>query len=388
MLATTGGEYGQDLPGGGYSTGLEVSSWSMPADTRSQGDPSTRRRKRERLNKTQKFVRLLEMLQTPGGVPAAELMAELDLDDRTFRRYMVDLKKLDIPVRSVGRGAGRRISVAPRYQREGVQLSLLELVSLRFGRSVFDFLTGTGFAQDMDDALETLSTLAIGAPGIHLAHDLDRKFIAVPEHRKDHTRDAEIIEDILTALLYQNPAQGHYAKVGGPTRTYDLHPLTLAIFRQGLYLFALDLEVDRVKTFAVDRFRHFERARTDHFEYPEDFDPYELVRDAFGIIGGPVQDVVLRFNRRATPYIRERIWHDSQVLEGADDGGAILRMRVGVAHELTSWVMGFGPDVEVLEPPELAARVRQLHWEAVQGPPATAREAAERAGTTPGPGEE
>jgi predicted DNA-binding transcriptional regulator YafY len=319
------------------------------------------------LNKSQRFVRVVELLQRQGGVSAADLMGRFDLDDRTLRRYLKDLRAMGLPMQSAGRGASRRFWLDAAYGRQGVQVSLLELVSLHFGRSLFDFLSGTGFAADMDEALETLSTLSTKAPGMNLARDLDRKFMAVPEHRKDHTHQADLLDDLLSALLYQNPSRAHYARIGGPTRRYTLYPYTLATFRQALYLFALDVDEGRIKTFAVDRFRHFERVRGEHFELPEDYRPSQVVSDAFGIIGGALQEVVLRFNRRASPYIGERIWHHSQVLESTEDGGVRLTMQVGVAHELVSWIMGYGPDVRVEGPVELAERVQQLHREAAEG---------------------
>ena len=316
------------------------------------------------LNKSQKFIRILELLQGHDGVTASELMERFGLDDRSLRRYLADMRDLDLPILSEGRGSKRRLWLDPSYRRQGVQLSLLELVSLHFGRTLFDFLEGTGFAQDMDDALERLSTLS-GDRSAQLTKDLDRKFMAVPEHAKDHTRTVEIVDDILTALLYQNPARAFYARLTGPTRQYLLHPYTLVTFRQGLYLFALDVESDKIKTYAIDRFRAFERVRSEHFTFPDGYDPQELVRDAFGIIAGPVKDVVLSFRRSAAPYIRERIWHHSQVMEADRDGGVILRMRVGMSPELTNWIMSFGPGVRVLAPAELAESVRRLHKESL-----------------------
>ncbi len=234
-----------------------------------------------------------------------------------------------------------------------------------FGRSLFNFLEGTGFAEDMDDALDRISTWSGGteSPGGEVAH-LDRKFVAVPEHHKDHTRDADTLDEILTALLRQNPAEAMYARVGGQIRTYRLHPYTLAHWRQGLYLFALDVDAGIIKTFAVDRFKAFKRQRGEVFSYPEAYDPDALVADCFGIIGGPVQEVHLRFNRSTEPYVRERIWHRSQVATPMASGELELKMRVGLSPELENWLMGFGPGVQVLEPAGLASRIRRLHSDA------------------------
>lgn len=317
------------------------------------------------LNKSQKFVRIIELLQTNEGISAAELMERFGLDDRTLRRYLADMKDLELPLHSEGRGTKRRLWIDASYRRQGVQLSLLELVSLHFGRTLFDFLAGTGFTEDMDDALERLSTLA-GDRSAQLTENIGRKFMAVPEHAKDHTRTADTVDEILTALLYQNPARAFYARLTGPTRQYVLHPYTLVTFRQGLYLFALDVESNKIKTYAVDRFRAFNRIKGEHFNFPDDYEPEALVRDAFGIIGGQVKDVVLSFRRSAAPYIRERIWHHSQVMDTDQDGGVVLKMRVGMSPELTNWIMSFGPGVKVLSPPDLADLVRRLHKEALE----------------------
>jgi predicted DNA-binding transcriptional regulator YafY len=324
------------------------------------------------LNKAQKFVRILELLQASGGILASELQQRFDLDDRTLRRYMADLKELDIPLKSEGRGEDRRFWVDPSYGRKGVQLTLLELVSLHCGRSLFDFMRGTMFASDMDEAMATLSSLASGS-GLETARDLERKFVAVPEHRKDHSRHDDLLDEILSALLYQNPARAHYARVGGPMRPYVLRPYSIAIYRQSLYLFAWDVEEERLKTFALDRFRHFERIKGERFDVPPDYNPHDVVKDCFGITGGLAQEVVLRFNRRSTPYIRERIWHESQKITALEDGGVRLAMRVGLSPELTSWVLGFGPDVRVEAPEELRDHVQRLHREAAEGIEASGR---------------
>ena len=243
------------------------------------------------LNKAQRFVRIVELLQQPGGISAGDLMGRFDLDDRSLRRYLADLREMELPIRSDGRGATRRFWMDASYGRQGVQVSLLELVSLHFGRTLFHFLQGTGFAEDMDDVLETLSTLSTGSTTMNLAADLDRKLMAVPEHRKDYTDQADLLDDLLSALIYQNPAEAHYARIGGPTRRYTLQPYTLATFRHGLYVFALDVDEGKIKTFAVDRFRHFQRVRGERFEIPEDYHPSQMVSDAFGIIGGPLHTV-------------------------------------------------------------------------------------------------
>lgn len=318
-----------------------------------------------RLNKSQKFVKLLEALQASGGARASELMARFDLDDRTLRRYLADLRELDLPLYTEGRGDSRRIWIDASYRRHGVRISLLELISLRFGRQAFSFLEGTTFASDMDGALETLSTFQ--HKGVDRVRHLDRKLVALPEHRKDHARDNDVLEEVLNAVVNEQVATAHYARVNGPTKEYKLHPLSLVVYKQSLYLFAYDQDAEQIKTFALDRFRHFTVNKREHFEYPEDYDPAKHYEHAFGIMNGEPVEVCLRFHRRAAPYIRERIWHHSQELHPQRDGGVRLTMQVALQHELLQWVLSFGPDVRVEAPPELTDKIRRLHREAAEG---------------------
>ena len=88
------------------------------------------------LNKSQKFVQILSELQRPGGVHADSLLEQYGLDDRTLRRYLADLREIEVPVNDVGRGSDRQLSVDPSFGRRGVQLSLLELEPPVWAQSV------------------------------------------------------------------------------------------------------------------------------------------------------------------------------------------------------------------------------------------------------------
>ena len=83
-------------------------------------------------------------------------------------------------------------------------------------------------------------------------------------------------------------------------------------------------------------------------------------------MGGSIEEVKLRFNRYTAPYIQERIWHHSQQMIPVDNAELILQMNVAVAPELISWIMGFGPDVEVIEPLSLRERIYELHLKAIE----------------------
>ena len=316
------------------------------------------------LNKAQKLVKMVELMNRRGGVRVNELIERFELDARTLRRYLADLRELELPIEDQGTAFERTVSLDPQYRRAGVQLTLPEVLSLHFGRSLFTFLEGTQFADDLDDAIERLEP-AIPRAHADLARDLDRRFMAVPEHAKDYREMGDVIDELVTALLYLNPATVSYAKAGGERREYRIEPYTMATYRQGLYLFARDRADGRIKTFAVERFLSFRRNRHEKFVIPEDYRPDALVSDSFGIISGPIAELTLLFDADIAPYVSERTWHSTPRVEELADGRVRLHLRVGVSQELLSWILGFGGSVEIEAPDTLRATVREAHRRAL-----------------------
>jgi predicted DNA-binding transcriptional regulator YafY len=315
------------------------------------------------LNKGQKMVRLVEWMQRRGGIRVRELESAFDLDPRSLRRYLSDLRDLGLPVCEEGRADDRTVYLDPAYRRAGVQLNLGEMISLRFGRTLFTFLEGTGFAEDLNQAIDRLQpTMSRGNADV--VQQFDHTFLAVPEHAKDYREQGEVVDEILSALLYTNPADATYRAARGNPREYVLEPLTLATYRQGLYLFARDVEEDRVKTFAVERFQDFTRRRREKFERPADWDPQAFVRDAYGITVGERRTVLVRFSPQVAEFIRERQWHTSQGIMERPDGSVEVLLRCAVTPELKQWILGYAADAEVLEPAELREEIHTTLLEA------------------------
>jgi predicted DNA-binding transcriptional regulator YafY len=305
------------------------------------------------MNKAQKLVKMVELMTRRGGVAASELSRRFELDPRSLRRYLADLRDMDIPIVDEGRGEDRIVSIDARWRRTGVQLSLAEVLSLHFGRTLFNFLDGTSFAEDLTGAIERLEP-AISRADADLARQLDQRFVAVPEPSKRWTeRSNEIIDEVMSALVYSNPVDARYRKVGGAISEKLLHPYTLATYRQGLYLFAFDVAAGQVKTYALERFVELRRRRGEKIEPPAGWQPRAHIAHAFGIIAAPPEHVAIAFSPAVTAYIRERVWHPTQTFRTLPDGWLELGLHVGVTVELISWVCSFGADAHVLGPAAL-----------------------------------
>ena len=169
--------------------------------------------------------------------------------------------------------------------------------------------------------------------------------------------DVNFIDEVVTALVYNNPVDARYRKASGVERTYTLHPYTLAVFRQGLYLFALDEEANQVKTFALERFTELVRRRREHFDYPRSWSPRAYLANAFGIISGTPEQVAIAFRPQVAGYIRDRTRHPTPTMRTLPDGRLELQLHVATTVELVNWILSFGPDAQVLMPTHLVERI-------------------------------
>ena len=110
----------------------------------------------------------------------------------------------------------------------------------------------------------------------------------------------------------------------------------------------------KVRTFKIERLRSAEILR-EEYELPEEFDPGELLRHAWGIwyTEADPQEVILRFHPRVVRRVQESTWQRGEETELQSDGFLLWRARVAEPKEMLPWIRGWGSRCEVLEPVEL-----------------------------------
>ena len=136
----------------------------------------------------------------------------------------------------------------------------------------------------------------------------------------------------------------------------QVNPLHLVGHRGEWYLLCWSHHHEQIRIFAFNRIAHA-KIETRGFEYPADFRADTYIDPAFGVfVNEELTDVAIRFDGDAASKIPERRWHSDQTVEKLDDGGIILRFRTNQQSQLLFWVSQWGPNAEILEPPELRAR--------------------------------
>ncbi len=70
-------------------------------------------------------------------------------------------------------------------------------------------------------------------------------------------------------------------------------------------------------------------------------------------VGGPVEEVVLRFRPPSASFVGEEVRHPAQQSDWERNGSLLYRMRAVVTPELQRWVYHYGRDVDILAPGHL-----------------------------------
>jgi predicted DNA-binding transcriptional regulator YafY len=310
----------------------------------------------DRYAPARRLHQLKALLNSSGGVTVTDIAERLRVSVKTATRYLQALDRAGEPLyeETVDRRKIWRLRASARY--ETITLTTSQMVALFLSGRVFDFLKGTGFKEDLDDVFARLEAMLKRKDFVAARH-LDRKIFDVNEAPHLYAERVEDVNDITTALIREERLRVRHDSVASGRKEFLIEPLTLLIYKKGLYLVANSLHHTARRTFALDGFRSVEWLKHERFDYPADYNPSEIAEGAFGLIRGDVAHVRIFFDERVARFVRRRKWHPTQHIRNVP-GGIELTMDVAGTVELTNWVLGFGDQATILEPIEFRQQIR------------------------------
>ena len=298
-------------------------------------------------------------------VSAGELTAELECSRSTLFRTIGMLRDhLGAPIENVpGRGYF--------YDREA---GSFELPGLWFRRDELEALLA------MDELLSRVQ------PGLleELIAPLRGRCRAIldrgsrrgghfPAHRfrilRAHGREVAAREFEIAASAVGERRQlafTYEARSTGETARRTTSPQRLVYYRDQWYLDCWDEDRQGLRTFALDRMSSAEILPAAARDVPAK-DLIEVFGAGYGLFSGPVKgEARLRFQPERARWVADERWHGRQTSRRLPDGRLELTVPYSEVDELLSEVLRYGPDVEVVEPPELVEMVRERLERAVR----------------------
>ena len=265
-------------------------------------------------------------------------------------RYMRELKKHWEELDESHPG-GRKVLRLVRPQGGIVHDSVA--IASCFGASLSRLLDGSNYEPGLRQAqAEVVSRVRDPKP----FEDFDRKFYFVQRGGEVMLPDRSgVLDDLIHAVLRHHYVNLTYRRFTGAVDTPTVQALSIAIADHQLYFIGRD-ENGHDHPY---RFSRIEDADVDvrHFEYPKrvQYDPELLFAKSSGVVVGdefPERDVEIHLTPKWATFAEHHRWHRTQRVDIRKDR-VVITMTVRICPELTTWVLGFCEEAEVVAPLEL-----------------------------------
>lgn len=318
-----------------------------------QGKPS---RKYSQAGRLHSIIRLLE---TRRGMSLDDLAAECGVDRRTIQRDLAAVEEAGYTLTTEWQEGRKVFSFLARSRSiPPITLTLNQLMSLYLLRSLGVHLDGTPFLAEIDDLFRTIRSLV---PDRYAAHLERIARVSLPRLHgpRDYAVAAPHFGGLQRALLHQYRVRLSYEKNGrSEIQQYEVDPYTLVFHKAGIYLLGYAHNRGAMRLFALERIRGMEVSRQ-RFDIPETYEPERHFSDAFGLVNDTPMVVRVRFSSAVAHAVRDRVWRPGQSVEEDDEGGVIVEFQASGEKELVSWILSYGAQAEVLEPPGLRSQVER-----------------------------
>ncbi len=167
----------------------------------------------------------------------------------------------------------------------------------------------------------------------------------------------EVWETVRDAMRDRRSLVIHYLK---PTYSEPMirivDPYHVIGHRGEWYLLAYSQRDKNIRVYALGRVKRA-KLRPETFTVSQVFRVENHIDPSFGIFASEdFVEVSVRFSGEAASKIPERTWHPEQKVTKHKDGSITVRFRTNQQSQVVFWVSQWGPEAEILSPPDLRAR--------------------------------
>ena len=309
-----------------------------------------------------KFTRIFKLHQILDGrrvpIARADLQTRLECSSATLTRLIAEARDyLDAPIlfdRERG-GYCYDTTLNASYQLPGVWFNASELYALLTVETLLESAE-PGLLADTLGPIKTRIKRILENQGV-AAEPAERRIRIL---RQAGRGAGELFQTLAGALMQRKRlAIIYYVRDRDEPTQREISPQRMVHYRDNWYLDAWCHARGGLRSFAVECVRTAAVTNTAAQDLPEaQLDAH--FASAYGIFSGQsTATAVLRFTPYRARWVAGEHWHPQQSGRYLEDGRYELSIPYSDPRELIMDILKFGPDVEVVAPPELRAETAQ-----------------------------
>ena len=300
--------------------------------------------KYERLARMLKIITLVKA--NPNRLTRSDLAQLCEVNSvRTIQRDINSLAIAEVPIYWTGEG----YEIMSGFFLPPMSLSVEEALSLALSASAY--LKGEGKFQESAAESAISKIIATLPKATRELFDISLDKISI------ESRNAPDVEGLISQLYYAviNKKQlriNYYSYSRNAVSERVIDPYALTFRRRAWYLIAFCHNRKSVLMFRTNRIKTLDYTGK-IFSYPSNFSLKDYMANSWQVMKGKETKVVVKFDKRIAPLIKEVKWHPTQHIEILPDGSVLFTVTVAGTKEISSWILSYGHEAEVVSPESL-----------------------------------
>ncbi len=291
--------------------------------------------------KIDRLIGILSILLQKDMVTAPELAEHFEVSRRTINRDIEALSKAGIPIQTL-QGSGGGISIMKGYRMDRTLLTSKDMQMILAGLRSLDSVSGSGYYGQLMEKIQTGSSELISG----------RDSILIDLSSWYKTSLAPKISTIQDAIENRHILDFYYYAPSGESER-SIEPYYVVFKWTSWYVYGWCLKRQDYRLFKLNR-----------------MDKLRETGEAFACRNAPVPELgsELAFPRNIIlkalfdPDMKWRLVEEfgPDCYEVQKDGRLLLNRDYSDMENLTMWMLTFGDKVEVLDPPELRDKLKNM----------------------------
>ena len=314
-----------------------------------------------------KILKAVDLIARPSGCTIKEIESEIGISRRSVYRLLETLQELNFPIydEKIPYSREKRwkfeegyLKKLPNIDMPQIKFTPKEIIILHYLMHKSATLKGTQFEDIIKAIYEKLGILISHKQLEKFSFEkLESLFITSEKLTKDYSGKEDIIDCLMDAIIEQKTCVVTYhAFSTDEKKEFRIDPLKIFEHQGGLYIFVNVTRFNSIRILAIERIQEI-NLLNENFEYPENFNPEELLDSAFQITFDDPIEAKIWFSKDQARYIEERKWSQEQHIEKQDGGSIILTIKTSGIFDLKKWVLSFGADAKVIQPRSLRKKI-------------------------------